>query len=129
MLPIELLEEWILSNDEQVDEFTEYVPCLQLPEQEDFVAIVYWKAGLLNYEYVLVTYTKKGKLITRQTIAGMKTNNDSILQRLAFIDEELIVTIAEGTLEDLDDSTYNPEATKSYHMEILPSGDIIYAIG
>jgi hypothetical protein len=124
-----LLEEWILPMEEEEDAYTEYVPCFQLPEQEGFVAIVYWKAALLNYEYVLATYTKKGQLITRQTIAGMKTNKDTLLQRLAFIDEELIITVAEGTQEFAEQASYNPEATNSYHMEILPSGDIIYALG
>ncbi len=129
VLPAVLVEEFILPYDEDVDEFTEYIPCLQLPEQQDFYGIVYWKASLLVYEYNLVTFDKSGKFITKQVIAGLKTNMDSILQRLAVIDEELIITIAEGAQLDTDRNDYDPDATKAYHMEILSSGDIIYAVG
>lgn len=129
VLPTVLVEEFIIPYDEEVDEFTEYIPCLQLPDQNDFYGIVYWKASLLVYEYILITYDKTGKFITKQVIAGLKTNLDSVLQRLAVIDEELIITIAEGAQLDADRSDYDPGSTKAYHMEILSSGDIIYAVG
>lgn len=129
VLPSSLVEEYIVANDEEVDEFSEYIPCFRLPDQNNFHGIVYWKAGLLVYEYYLVTFDKNGKFITKQVIAGLKSNRESILQRLAVIDEELIISIAEGTQSDPQKNNYNPSATKAYHMEILSSGDIIYAVG
>lgn len=129
ILPASLANEYIVSHDDEADEFSEYVPCFRLPDQEDFYGIVYWKAGLMVYEYYLVTFDKKGKFITRQVIAGLKSNRESILQRLAVIDEELIITIAEGTRLNPEKNDYDPSATKAYHMEILPGGDIIYAVG
>ena len=34
------------------DELTEFIPCFKIPETHDIHAIVYWKAGLMNYQYV-----------------------------------------------------------------------------
>lgn len=127
ILPASFVEQWILPNDNVIDEFTEFIPCFRLPGNENFQAVVYWKAGLLSYEYYLVTYNKNGELIARQLIAGLKSNTETVLQRLAVIDEELIISIVEGNSQT--QNSYNPENTKTYHMEILPSGDIIYAVG
>ena len=127
ILPAAFVEQWILPNDDIVNEFTEFIPCFRLPKSENFHAVVYWKALLLSYEYYLVTYNKVGDMIARQLIAGLKSNTESVLQRLAVIDEELIISIAEGS--STSSRNYNPDETKSYHMEILPSGDIIYAVG
>ena len=38
------------------DEFTEYVPCFAIDDTEQFIALVWWKATLLNYEYGLATF-------------------------------------------------------------------------
>ncbi|MEL6141832.1 MAG: hypothetical protein AAFU67_09470, partial [Bacteroidota bacterium] len=45
-----IIEEYILPLEEGKvnDEFTEFVACFQLPPQENFIGLVYWRADLLQ---------------------------------------------------------------------------------
>ena len=63
------------------DEFTEYLPCFAIADTEQFIALVWWKATLLNYEYVLATFTGKGHLIGRQIIAQTRVERDAADER------------------------------------------------
>ena len=58
-------------------EFTEIVPCFSIPDTKNFHAIVYWKAGLMDYQYILATYSKQGAPIARRVIGG--TFSDCLL--------------------------------------------------
>ncbi|MFT7452566.1 MAG: hypothetical protein ACI9VN_003301, partial [Patescibacteria group bacterium] len=54
-IPALMVEEFLMKLEtEEVDEFTEYIPCFRIPKTDGFTAIVYFKAGLLNYEYNLL---------------------------------------------------------------------------
>ena len=65
-LPHKLINEYILPYDEDYDDLTEYVPCMQLEGLKNFDAIIYWKASLMNYQYVLMTFEKGGKAIHKK---------------------------------------------------------------
>ncbi len=115
----------IISNWEPgEDEYTEYIPCFRLPKTDDYYGIVYWKIGLLKYEYILVTFDKDGSLISRKSISSVITEGQIIKKSIARIDEDFIIHIAAGA--HVDGEEYDPSVTQSYSMEILSSGDILF---
>ncbi len=109
---------------EPADEFTEYIPCFRIPNTYDFHAIVFWKAGLMTYEYVMVTYTKKGISINKRIIAGTKTDGEQLLRTVATIEEDWIIYCVRG-VAPANDPSYDPTTSESLHLELLASGEII----
>ena len=107
-----------------VDDFTEYMACFSLPKapKQEYQALIYWKAGLLQYDYVLVTYSSDGNMIDKKAIAGTKVTGDAVQHTLAIIDEKMAIFVAEGAATEGDD--YDPNATKARRYEILPNGRI-----
>jgi hypothetical protein len=62
-LPDEMIDQYITRYEAvEMDDFTEYMACFQLPKSEKFQALVYWKAGLMNYDFVVATYGKDGNI-------------------------------------------------------------------
>lgn len=128
-LPAHIIEAFLVQADPgSIDEFTEYVPCFRLPEQSEFHALIYWKAGLLDYQFHLVTYDKKsGKLIDHTILSGVKAVNNKVTRSVATIDEDLIIHVVRGESIE-EESPYDASSTVSYHFEILPGGQIISSI-
>jgi hypothetical protein len=135
-LPEELINSYILEQklffgDEQTDgpdtnsdELVEYVPCFHLPDQKEFFAVVYWKADLLKYEYIIHTFDKKGKSIARQIIASTTSDGNKIRQIVATIDQDLEIYVIGGDASG--DNTYDPEKSKAFSLEITPDGQFIH---
>jgi hypothetical protein len=123
-IPNELVEEFIIKFEaEEPDEYTEYLPCLQLPlEEKKFHAIVYWKATLLQYDYIIATYTKTGVMIDKKPIAGMRLNGKAIEHTVASIDPLLNIYSAAGMATNKDN--YDANSTKASQLEILDNGMI-----
>lgn len=109
------------------DEFTEWVPCFKIPETHEFHAIVYWRAGLMDYQYVLMTYTKRGDLIDQRTIAGTFSDGKVLTQSVATLDEDWIISIASGQT-DANQSQFNASANRAYQLELLPEGRIVNVV-
>ena len=107
------------------DEFTEYLPCCSIPFTQQFHAVIYWKASLLNYEYVLATYGLRGKFITKETIGGTKVDGDVLTHSVATIDEDWLIHIVEGSAKDKKDEIYDPTKSKTITFELMDSGDIM----
>ena len=107
-----------------VDEFTEYLACFRLPKEpkQEYQALIYWKAGLLQYDYVIATYSKDGNMIDKKAIAGTKAIGAAVQHTLATIDEKLAIFVAEGAATEGED--YDPNSTKARRFEILPNGRI-----
>ncbi len=105
------------------DDLTEYIACFQLPtENKNFRALIYWKAGLLNYDYVLATYDKKGIMIDKKAIAGTKVVGNAVKLIVAFIKEDLSIHLVEGLENQGED--YIADTSKARRFEILESGRI-----
>lgn len=105
-----------------IDEFTEYVPCFAIDCNEDFVALVWWKAGLLTYEYYLATFSEKGDRIDRKVIAFTIVNGNKVRRAVATIDEDLGIQVIEGTSEN---EIYDAESSRTVLMEVMPNGMIV----
>lgn len=114
-----------MSEHEPIDEFTEFVPCLKIPNTKDFYAVIYWKASLMNYQYILVTYDKSGVLVDKAIIAGTSSpNGEDLVRSVASIDEDWIITIVSGASIQAK-TEYNPKSSNAFTLEILEGGKII----
>jgi hypothetical protein len=117
----EMIEQYITRYEAvEVDDFTEYMACFQLPPSTKFQAIVYWKAGLLNYDFVIATHGKDGNMIDKKAIAGIKVVGQDIVRSIATIDSDLAINIAEGM--EINGGDFNADATKTRRFQILESG-------
>lgn len=126
-LPEALIQSFLRPDDLPDDEYTEYAACFQLPPNDHFQAIVYWKASLMTYEYILATFQHNGRLITNRTIGGTKSDGATLLKRIATIDEESLILIAEG-VGSLDERHYRADQSHTYQLEIAETGDIMQMI-
>lgn len=123
-LPQALLDIYILPFEgEEVDEFTEYVPYGRITGTKDYYAVVYWKAGVMQYEFILATYDKDGNPLSHAIIGGLRSDEDGILHSVAIVHEDLSITIAEGLAGEEETNLTN---TNAYQMSIQPSGHIRY---
>ncbi|MFK7809528.1 MAG: hypothetical protein AB8F74_17120 [Saprospiraceae bacterium] len=110
----------------EIDEYTEYIPCFSIPETHGFHAIVYFKAGLMTYEYVLITFNKDGISIDKKTIAGTKVEGDQLHRTVATIEDDWIIYCVRGTTA-ADNPVYDSSTSESLHLELLATGEIIYS--
>ena len=123
-LPGALLEEFVLPFEPQeADELTEYVPCFRIPKTEQFHALVLWRAGLLDYQYILMTYTQQAELIDRRVIAGTYYDGKLLTQSVATFDEDGSIYIVSGQ-NKADVDIYDAATSRSYELELLPDGTI-----
>lgn len=129
VLPAAVIEQYIVEweGSEAFDEFTEFVPILRIRDAEEFHAFLYWKGGLMKYEYILVTLNKNGEFITRKPIASTLSDGNTIKKSVAKIDEDMIIHIMAG--ENEANGKYDPTRSQAFNMEILYSGDIIFSLG
>ncbi len=114
-------------DDEESDELTEYIPCFQIPETHEFHAVVFWKAGLMNYQYIMATFTKKGKLIDKRVIAGTYSDGKIITRSVATIDPDWVIYVVTGQT-DGSDTDYDAGSSKAFELELLPDGQIVNSI-
>ncbi len=129
VLPASIIEKYIVAweKEEEFDEFTEFVPILKINETEEFHAIVYWKGGLMRYEYILVTLDKLGNLISRKPIGSTLSDGVTVKKSVSRIDEDLIIHIMAG--ENMANGKYDPSNSQAFNMEIMHTGDIIFSLG
>ena len=123
-LPFDLIDKYMVLWENSVDEYTEFIPCFRLPEQENFQAIVYWKGSLLKYEFIMVTLDKKMNMISRKVIASTIVENDQIKRSVASIEPDLTISIIAGH----EDESQSFEAGRSvlYSMEIMANGELVF---
>ena len=110
--------------DDQEDEFTEYIACLRIAKTHDFHAVIYWKAALMNYQYVLATYDKRGKLIDKSVIAGTYSDGKSLTKSVATIEDDWLIYIVSGQTA-ADDPSYDASTSNAFNLELLATGEII----
>lgn len=120
-----MIEQFILPlEDQEVDDYTEFVPCMRIPETHDFHAVIYWRAGLMNYQYTLACFTKKGELIDKRVIAGTFSDGDVLTTSVATIDEDWSIYIVTGQSSP-GEKNYDASSSTAYQLELLPEGRIV----
>jgi len=121
-LPPSLIEKYIIPHDKgDIDEFTEFIPCFRIEGQSEFHAIVYWKAMLMDYNYIMVTYDKKGEFIQSYHIGGTRSDGHQIARLLSTIHPNLQIDLAAGS-SPLNADEYSPTDTKVFKIQLLPNG-------
>jgi hypothetical protein len=120
-LQAEMIEQYITRYEAtEMDEFTEYIACFRLPKNNDFQTVIYWKAALLNYDFVVATYGKEGNMIDKKAIAGLKVVGQDITRIIATIAEDLAINVAEGM--EVSGGDFDADTTKARRFQILESG-------
>lgn len=117
------IESWELVDESEV-EFIEYVPCLKLPKLNNFHSLIYWKAGLMKYDFILANIDEKGQLIQRKTICGTIVENELIKKSVANIDEDYIIHIVAGA-HKTNEVGYDASYSQTFSMEIMANGEIV----
>jgi hypothetical protein len=98
LLPGPVTFQFIVSYEtSDPDGYTEYVPCFRLPTTQQYEAIVFWKAELLENGFFLATYTKDGRQISCNRIAGMRLDGDKVIQSVATVEASRQVYTVEGS--------------------------------
>lgn len=125
-LPVLVIAHYILPIEEleDTDEVTEFVPCFALPTGKGFHAIVYWKAELLDYQYQLVTFDKKGQMLAKRVIAGMTYDGEEITQTMASIQEDLTIYMVSGQ-QQADTIDYAAAASTATRLQVTMEGKIV----
>jgi hypothetical protein len=126
-LPEDMIRQFILPAEPDgtmLDEFTEFVPCFSIENTGNFIALVWWKAELLTYHYMLATFTDQGRLIDRRVIAHTIAGNGNVDRRVATINDEWEIFIAEGCTED-GQTGFDPTTSRTYVLEIMANGEIV----
>jgi hypothetical protein len=109
----------------EVDELTEFVPCFRLPNTFNMHAIVYWKASLMQYEYVLVSISEQGTVIDKKVIAGTSTDGDSLTTSVTTIEDDFEILILSGHTQEDDFAKFTGANSKAARFELLPEGQIV----
>jgi hypothetical protein len=122
-LPSLAIEQYLLPIEEDTDELTEFIPCFRVPETYDFHAIIYWKAAIMNYQYVLATFEKSGELIDKRVIAGTFSDGTSVIKSVATIEEDWMILTMTGKMSSHEE-LYDATSSKMLEMELLPDGTI-----
>ena len=123
-LPHKLIIEHIRPFEIDTDELTEFVPCFQLANLKKFRAVVYWKAGLMNYQYIMVTYGLGGIPIDRRVLAGTFSDGKKIIRSVAQLDDDMSIAIMSGISKD-GKIDFDASQNTTIDLEILPDGKII----
>ena len=129
-IPNTILQTVITEWEGELDEYTEVVPCVLVDSNEDFHAFVYWKGGLLKYEFILLTIDAREetpKLISRKVIGSTVTENEMIKKSVASIDPDMIIHIIAGAGSSQGD--YSADQSQAFTMEIQTTGDILFSFG
>lgn len=126
-IPQAMVDEYLASAYD--DEFTEYIACFRIPNTKSFHAVVAWRAGLMEYEYHLVTFDKSGNLLDKRVIAGTKSNGKLVTRSVATIEADWLINIVEGSemVKTDGDSLFNPNSSKVISLELTFDGEIMLA--
>lgn len=116
------LQEW---DGMEPDEHTEYVACFRIPISDHVVGVVYWRAGLLEYRYELVTLDRKsGQVIAKQTLGGTLFDGMDVTQSVATISEEKTIYIASGQRQAGVDG-YSAAGSTAQRLQLTEAGKVV----
>jgi hypothetical protein len=125
-LPYHLLNSFINNWEGEEDlALTEYIPCLKLPKNGKFNTIIYWKASLLRYDFIMATIDDIGNLIQRKNLCGTLVEDNVIKKSVANIDEDYIIHIVAGA-HKTNEMDYDASYSQSFTMEVMANGEIVF---
>lgn len=96
LLPDEAIASFIAPLEPELDAYTEVLPCIKFT-YKNYIALVYWKAGLLHNHYRLVTFDKKGNPVDNKVIAGSYTDREETTTSAGTINKDRIIYVVSGS--------------------------------
>ena len=125
-LPVAMIDKFLIETHvmKELDEFTEVVPLMKIPNTGDFHAVIVWKAGLMQYEYWMMTFDKMERLIDKRNIAGTKVINNLLLHAVVSITEQWEIHVIQNGRAADDENNYDPTKSLRYQFRILQDGYI-----
>ena len=78
----------------------------------------------MNYEYIMLTYSKDGISIDKKVIAGTKVEGEWLQRTVTTIEVDWIIYCVRG-VAPVNDPIYDPSTSESLHLELLATGEII----
>ncbi len=121
-LPEHLSLKFMTQKLENEENDVEYIACFKFPPQKNFHAVIFLKIDIMNYQYVLQTFDVKGVEIDRKKIAGMEVVDQELKEKVALIDEDLIILNMKGS-QDINED-FDIKKSTSFAYEILEDGKI-----
>jgi hypothetical protein len=121
-----VIEQFILPVEPgQASDLTEFVACSRLPEAENYVGLIYWRADLAQYHYTLVTFNPKTEeLIDRLVLAGTSYDGTEVTQTNALVTEALMIYQVSGQGSG-EDYQYRASNSTARRFQVADSGKII----
>ncbi len=124
-LPAAMIEQFLLPLEEQeADDLTEFVACFRLEPLPAYSTVVYWRAGLFSYQYIMMTFNKKGENIDRRVIAGSYYDEQQITRSVATIAEDRKIFVVSGQ-SSAGGEAYDAAASTTYKLELTDEGRIL----
>ena len=116
---------FLLQEEEWLDDYTEYMPCFQLPKIHDFYTVVYWKASLLGNGYHAMTFSKKGERIDYCALAGTRYEDNELIQTVCSIQTNFTISQMLGRLDARTGKALGLNKEDQCLLQITSEGDII----
>ena len=111
-------------EEEQIDEFTEFMACFSIPDTKKYHAIVYWQASLEGNAFFLATFSKAGNLLDHRLIAGTLYLEDGMKQLVCSIGKDWTIHRVEGML-GANGEIIKVDDPKITFMQLTLEGEII----
>jgi hypothetical protein len=123
-LPDRLLQQFVFPNlDFEIDEFTEFLPCLKFDSSLKMHHLIIWSARLLHYSFSLMNFNQQGVFLDMSEIAGFYSEKNELIQKMAHVDGDANIYIVEGNIAE-NQLEVLPEKTMKWQVQILPDGEI-----
>ena len=118
---------WVLKfllDPEELDEYTEFMPCFSIPDTKDFVGIVYWQASLEGNAYFLTTFSKSANIIDHKLIAGTLYLENTVKQMVCTIGQDWSLNRVAAELGAEGELLIDKEPEKVF-LQITLDGEIL----
>lgn len=116
---------FLLREGEWFDDYTEYMPCFQLPNTGHFYALIYWQADLLGNAFHLVTFEKTGEVIDRAVLASTRYEEKEVVQTVCTIQPNLTISQVQGRIDAHTGKRLALNQEDQAVLQITSEGDII----
>lgn len=119
-------QRFLMTEEDVIDDFTEFQACFRLPQTNKTIALVHWEASLQGSSFYLSTFAPNGILINKQRIAGTKYGQEKLEQTVCTIREDRSITLVSGSLDAKTTSILTPtEDLYETILQLTDDGELI----
>ena len=124
-LPLPVLEELLAPYlPFELNDFTEILPGFHWRSAEGGYLLVFWAAQLMRYSFFIFSYSKEGVYLDNAEVAGLFSEDEILVRRMANILNPNLIHIIEG-VHDATHIKVNPMSTAKWEIELLKDGKFI----